>query len=90
MKELQALCKGSVYVTINGHRTYHTDIATYLYELRNPEEQDQKLIREIIAHDNLVEIQAYPDTPIGFYTVLHHDFDEAVKRMKAIILEARQ
>jgi len=37
-----------------------------------------------------VDVQAYPDTPIGFFTVYHHDLAAAVAEMRRVIEEDRR
>ena len=33
----------------------------------------------ILATGNVVELQFYPDTPIGSYHIVHHDLDETLR-----------
>ena len=76
-------CKATVHVTINDHKTVY-QTAEYFIEndimtLECPPKIDADIIKGMIENDSIVEIQFYPDTPIGFYSVYHYDFDECAK-----------
>jgi hypothetical protein len=42
---------------------------------------------KIIEADHLVEMQFYPHTPIGFYSVCHYDVDKALDRCLEMLKE---
>jgi len=44
---------------------------------------------KIYETNNLVHIQFYPDTPIGFYNILHYDLDKALDLALEIIDEIK-
>jgi hypothetical protein len=50
-----------------------------------PEELSDDVRAGVIANDSTVELQFYPDTPIGSYTVIHYDVDEALRIALQII-----
>ena len=86
LEKLFSKCKASVSITVNQHRDYYQSVKDYI------EEQallDEELIKEIgfdvyeemVKANTVIEIQAYPDTPIGSYRVIHYDIDEAVRIM---------
>lgn len=69
-----------LHLTHNHHKDYYETVAQYL---TNPwmegfctEEEKQMMIDA----DEMWELQWYPDTPIGFYKVVGHDFDNVLYR----------
>ena len=86
IKELLSKCKASVSITVNQHKDHYQSVKDYI------EEQvvlDEDLIEDIglgvyeemKITDTVIEIQAYPNTPIGSYRVIHYDIDKAVDIM---------
>lgn len=83
LKELLSKCKSSVTITVNQHRDYYPSVKDYIEE---QELMDKGLIDEIGSEvyeemkktNTIIEIQAYPDTPVGSYRVFHYDIDKAV------------
>ena len=85
LKKIMALCKCSVSVTINQHRDYYEPIEQYLIGTNNYNDIDKKVLSEIVRLDELVEIQFYPDTPIGSYCVYHYDLESAIDKALEIL-----
>lgn len=86
LKELLSKCKASVSITVNQHRDYYQSVKDYIEERA---QLDEDLIEEIGLDvyekmqktNTVIEIQAYPDTPIGSYRIFHYDIDKAVQIM---------
>ena len=86
LKELLSKCKASVSITVNQHRDYYQSVKGYIEEQA---QLDEDLIEEIGLDvyeemqktNTVIEIQAYPDTPIGSYRIFHYDIDKAVRIM---------
>lgn len=86
LKELLSKCKASVSITVNQHRDYYQSVKDYIEEQA---QLDEDLIEEIGLDvyeemqktNTVIEIEAYPDTPIGSYRILHYDIDKAVRIM---------
>ena len=81
LKTLLARCKCGVHLTINDHRdVYETaEQAIEKLEMFMPDlELDPQVRAKIIETDTLIDLHFYPDTPVGFYKVLHHDLDAAL------------
>jgi len=80
MQKLQELIKKtkcSVSVEINIHRDYYETIENYIEpEERNDISNDVWL--KMIELDTCIELQVYPDTPIGFYVIYHYDIEKAI------------
>jgi len=80
IKELVAVCEATVHITFNEHRTNYETIEEYLRDSRFDRFSDlePELKQEIIDKDIIVEVQAYPKTPVGFILAVHHELDEAL------------
>jgi hypothetical protein len=82
LKTLLARCKCGVYLTVNEHRDYYDTPAQWLEELDSrecPPQISDEVRAGILSSGNIVELQFYPDTPVGFHVIVHHDLDEALR-----------
>lgn len=82
LKELLARCKCGVYLTVNEHRDYYDTPEQRLDELQSrecPPEISDEVRSGILSSGNIVELQFYPNTPVVFYVIVHHDVDEALR-----------
>lgn len=89
LKKILERCKCGVFLTVNEHKDYYQTTAERIAELRdNDEEISDEAASLMLSADKIVELQFYPDTPIGFYKVISHDFDDAVsKALKCLGIE---
>jgi hypothetical protein len=90
ISELLNLCKCGIQIEINIHRDYYMSASDALDELNGEEDQwksetDLDVWQKMIDTDTIISIQAYPDTPIGFYRIYHYDIDMAIQRMIEIL-----
>lgn len=98
MKELIRLverCKGEVIITSNPNRSSYQTADDYLKFRCQSSGEDWSeylngevgllLYEGIKVSENWYEIQFYPDTPIGFFTVYHFDLEQAVKQCHEIL-----
>lgn len=85
LQKLISLCKADVCLFVNHHRSNYDTIEEYLSE--NDEEVDPEILKQIIERDCLIELQFYPNTPGGFYKVIHYDFGMALDQALRILLE---
>jgi len=77
LNKLIELCKYSVHLTINGHRDYYKTAGQYFN--KNPEEDIEPDVYEKMKElDTIIELQYYPDTPVGFYKIYHYDLERAI------------
>ena len=77
LNKLIELCKYSVHLTINGHRDYYKTAGQYFN--KNPEEDIEPDVYEKMKElDTIIEVQYYPDTPVGFYKIYHYDLERAI------------
>ena len=85
LKELFELCKASVTVNYNQHKDFYQSVESYLNAQEryndDPMIPDAIIRKEMIERNQMVCIQAYPNTPIGFYLVYHWDLDTAIDEM---------
>ena len=83
MKTIQKLadaCKCSFSVTFNQHRDYYESVKSYLGD----ENLDQ-FTAEMEKTNTIVEIQAYPNTPVSFHIVYSHNLETAIKKMAKLL-----
>lgn len=76
--------KGGLIVTIDDHVSSYMTVADYVaeYAAMQSHEYDYWVSDEqrdkAIAEDRLVEVQWYPDTPVGFYRAAGADIEVVV------------
>ena len=89
LKELLGLCKASVTIQVNYHRDYYQGVKEYIEEQQldaiTINEIGKDIYAKMIETNTIIEIQAYPNTPIGSYTIYHYDIDEAINEMLTCI-----
>jgi hypothetical protein len=88
LKLLMSKCKCGVYLTINQHKDDYRSVAQFLDDVDSLDHGDEigSAIREMMAAtDTTIELQFYPDTPIGFYIIYHYDLDLALDEALACI-----
>ncbi len=81
LMELLGRCKCGVYLTVNEHRDYYQTAAQALVEADRfecPPQIAPDVKAQMIETNTIVRLQFYPDTPIGFYSIWHHDLDAAL------------
>lgn len=84
LKKLLEKCKCGVYIQVNSHRDYYMTAEQQLKEL---EEQgqikksdiDPEMRTKMIELNTIIEVQFYPDTPVGSYSIYHYDIEDALK-----------
>jgi hypothetical protein len=88
LEKLISLCKGGVYLNINEHKDEYLSAEDWMnndnasFANNHP---DLAIYREMINKDTIICLQAYPNTPIGSYTVYHYDLASAISLMINII-----
>lgn len=83
MDEIIKKCKAGVYLEANKFRDYYETIEEAVAE--ELVETDRELTERIIKENQLVSLQFYPDTPVGFYKVYGTSVDEVVEKAKKIL-----
>ena len=85
MKKLMSICKCGIYIDINGHRDNYQSAKEFWEEIvlidkDCVEETGQDVIDKMIKLDTIIQIQYYPETPVGDYVVFHYDLDMALEK----------
>jgi hypothetical protein len=83
LEQLMARCKCGVHLNINAHRNIYEHIVVALNNFKNHEITKEVHIK-IIETDTLIDLQFYPDTPGGFYQIVHYSLDSALNEALAI------
>ncbi|MCK5235830.1 MAG: hypothetical protein KAR06_02500 [Deltaproteobacteria bacterium] len=81
LKKIFARCKCGVYLIVNQHRDYYQTAEDKLKELdllEATDEIDPEVRRLMIETNTVVDLQFYPDTPLGSYSIYHYDIDAAI------------
>ena len=93
MEKLQKLiekCKGSVILYVNDHKNSYESVEELIDKLTCegiPEKIHEDIMKKMVETDTLIDLQFYPDTPIGSYTIYHYDLDMALDEALKIIEE---
>jgi len=89
LKQLLNRCKCGVHIEVNVHRDYYQTAAEALEQKKfiqsEPPEIAPEIRAKMIELDTIIEIHFYPDTPVGFYEVYHHDLDAALTEALACL-----
>jgi hypothetical protein len=79
LKELLSKCKCGVYLSVNQHRDYYETVEKYFEDEEEWLEEIDPLVYEKMKQENtIVELQVYPNTPIGFIRIYHYDVESAI------------
>jgi hypothetical protein len=80
----------SVHCSFNAHRDYHQTAAEVFAEddtsrprARMLDGMDPEVRDQCIARDSLLELQIYPNTPVGFNLYHHWNFSELCRMARA-------
>lgn len=88
LKALLARCKCGVFVTVNEHRDYYATAAKALDDAEGvecPPRIAPDVRAKMIELDTIIQIQFYPDTPIGSHQIWHHNIDAALDMALACV-----
>jgi hypothetical protein len=77
-------CKCGVFLTVNEHRDLYQTAEYRLNEIRKWDEDGindipPAVLEKMIETDTIIELQFYPDTPIGSYKIYHYDLQLALE-----------
>jgi hypothetical protein len=71
----------TVHVDVNEHRTYY-ETAAQNFETRDADvfdADDDDVKAECVRRNEMVSVQVYPITPIGFFRIVHYDLGKAIE-----------
>ena len=61
------------------HRNYLESVEEYFNNLPEAfKDVEPEVLAKMIEMDTVIDLQFYPDTPIGSYSILHYDLDLAL------------
>lgn len=94
-KKILERCKCGVYLTINEHRDYYETAQKNLdlqIELNEDfiEDVGKEVINKMVELDTIINLQIYPDTPIGFYSIYHYNLDHVIDTAYNILFKDEQ
>lgn len=84
---LQELCEFSLTIEVNNHKDYFQSVSEYMSESDKMEDLNTTIYNNMVSTNTIVEIQAYPRTPNGFYKTFHYDLDKAIDEMIDILIK---
>lgn len=94
LSDLIDRCAAEVSVTINAHKNSYTTVENYLLDDLGGSDRvlaiEPDVLRGMVTLDRIVDVQAYSDTPVGFYQCYHHDLDIAINTVIGWIDEDRK
>ena len=79
LTELIKEAKFSVSITANNHRDYYETIEQYI-KAEERKDISNDIWLKMIELDTCIELQVYPNTPIGSFTIYHYDVDKAIEK----------
>ena len=79
IKQLQQLCKAAIHLTINDHKNCYMSVSDYLDDSPCTDELSEDVKAKMVELDTIVELQFYPNTPVGFLQLFHYDVDMALQ-----------
>lgn len=87
LEKLLARCKCGVHITVNEHRNYYQTAEQALLEMdeRDLVDLTEEVKERMIYSNIIISCQFYPNTPIGFYEILHYDFNACIKLALQVI-----
>ena len=78
--------KGAMYITHNDHKSAYQPLGEWIEDQNDRFEfENDEAKARCLATDELWELQWYPETPVGFYSVAAPTFEEAVAFANAAI-----
>lgn len=99
LQELIKWCKCGVYLTVNRHKDMYESAEESVRKINemdyannghHPDYQpeiDKELVERMAKEDSIFELQFYPDTPIGSYSVYGTTLEEVLKKAQEIYEE---
>ncbi len=90
ISELLSLCKAEVLIEMNEGKNCYLSAADFLSENEDwKEETGEEIWQAMIEKNVVISIQAYPNTPVGFYRIYHYDIDKAIDKMIEVLKNNR-
>lgn len=91
LQRLISMCKAEVSVTVNSHKVNYESVEQHFKYLASLHKVvvDKVILDGMIERDTIVNVIAYPDTPVGSFSVYHYDINEAIEAIIECIINDR-
>ncbi len=87
LQKLISLCKASVTLDINDHKSYYESVGKHLEEALEREDVTPERVAKMTELDTIVRLQFYPHTSVGFNLIYGTDVDEVLDEALAMFGE---
>ncbi len=87
--KLKEFCKCGIFLTINQHRDYYESVETYMGNQQDTADLKKEILQKMIEKNIIIELQFYPHTPIGSYSIYHYDIEAALDIALEILEEIK-
>lgn len=88
LNELCSICDCSVSVDVNPHRDYYDSVESYLED--HIEEVEADVYEKMVETNTIIWVQAYPNTPTGFYKSYHYDLETAISEVLEAVKKSKK
>ena len=82
--KLMNRCKNTIHLNVNSHKGFYQTLDKYLDDLKilgiDEEDISVEMRDKMIELDTIIQLDLYPDTAIGSYTIYDCDYDSALDR----------
>lgn len=91
LAQIQQKCKCSISITINRHKNYYQTIqegiddANQILNSSGCEPLSKQMVNKMIEHNTIIDLQFYPNTPVGSYSIYHYDLEKALDEALEIL-----
>jgi len=88
MIEIIRRCKCGVFFYANTHRDIYQSVEDKIIKISSDDNDiliDENIKKKMIETNTILELQFYPNTPIGFYRIFHYDYDKLIEEAKKIL-----
>jgi hypothetical protein len=88
LKKLIGACKADIDININNHKSSYETVEQYFqFPTRKDDVEDINIdvLEKMKELDIIIELQFYPNTPIGSYKIYHYDVEKAIDEALEIL-----
>lgn len=91
LAQIQQKCQCSVSIGINKYRDYYQSIQEGIDDINQILEScggdllSEEMASKMIEHNTIIDLQFYPDTPVGSYSIYHYDLEMALDKALEIL-----
>jgi len=91
LSQIQQKCKCSVSISINKYKDYYQTIQEGIDDVNRilgscgSEPLSKEMVNKMIECNTIIDLQFYPDTPVGSYSIYHYDLEMALDEALEIL-----